>query len=57
MGFKQLTEKIIYNNEITLNEQSGESSYFKRRTPSESEITFDEIQSKLAIDLKNKLIH
>ena len=29
----------------------------KRRTPSESEITFDEIQSKLAIDLKIKLIH
>ena len=55
VGFKQLTEKIIYNNKITLNEQSGESSYFKRRTPSVSEITFDEIQSKLAIDLKNKV--
>ena len=55
VGFKQLTEKIIYNNEITLNEQSGESKLLARRTPSESEITFDEIQSKLLLISKTQV--
>ena len=51
----KLTLKV-FKNQYVLTEQNNKlATYYKRRKPSESEITFEEIKNKTSIYLKNKI--
>ena len=51
----QLTQQILKGNYKRRKQKKSEGSYFPRRTPSMSEITVDELKTKSALHLFNKI--
>lgn len=51
----ELTQKLFSENPISFAQSEKEATVFKRRKPSESEITIDELKSKSGLYLYNKI--
>ena len=51
----KLTLKVFKNQYVLTDQNNNLATYFKRRKPSESEITLKEIKNKTSVYLKNKI--
>jgi len=55
-GIKEITISIIKNENIKAVSQSGNSTYFKRRTPNMSEIQIEDFKNNTAEEILNKVV-